>query len=323
MDDRLGALWHGIFGRAFFEQSIRVARNRPLNRLLRHHTLLPMPSDATTPPRRAPDGLIFHMSRCGSTLVSRMLAALPQHRVISEPPPLDSVVQLARSWQAASVDDQARLLKDMVGALGNGLEDGDGRYFLKLDSWHALALPLFRHAFPHTPWIFLHRDPIEVIVSHMHMRGLQMVPGSMGDVFDIADGHMLTAEDYSARVLAKIIGAVIEHSALGGGLIVDYRTLPSAMHSQILPHFGIRPTVAERAAMDEIGMRDAKSPQEMFVADACRKRDAATPAVHAAVRRHLAGFHRRLRQRPSGVNAVGGGTHDCPQARRLAGGECR
>ena len=37
-----------------------------------------------------PDGLIFHMSRCGSTLVSQMIAALPNMVAISEARPLDA-----------------------------------------------------------------------------------------------------------------------------------------------------------------------------------------------------------------------------------------
>jgi hypothetical protein len=36
-----------------------------------------------------PDGFVFHMSRCGSTLVAQMLAVVPDHVVVSEAEPLD------------------------------------------------------------------------------------------------------------------------------------------------------------------------------------------------------------------------------------------
>lgn len=42
----------------------------------------------------APRGFVFHGSRCGSTLLSQMLAALPENRVISEPPALDEILRL-------------------------------------------------------------------------------------------------------------------------------------------------------------------------------------------------------------------------------------
>ena len=51
-------------------------------------------------------------------------------------------------------------------------------YFVKFDSWNTLDLALIRRAFPDVPWIFLYRDPVEVIVSHMRQRGSQMIPGA-------------------------------------------------------------------------------------------------------------------------------------------------
>jgi hypothetical protein len=53
----------------------------------------------------------------------------------------------------------------MVAALGQA-RAGETRLFLKLDCWHMRDLPLFRRAFPNTPWVFLYRDPVEVLVSH-------------------------------------------------------------------------------------------------------------------------------------------------------------
>ncbi|MEM1171563.1 MAG: sulfotransferase [Cyanobacteria bacterium P01_H01_bin.35] len=38
-------------------------------------------------------------------------------------------------------------------------------YFIKFSSEHILQLPLIKKAFPNTPWIFIYRDPIEVVVS--------------------------------------------------------------------------------------------------------------------------------------------------------------
>src|ERR1700692_3108813 len=96
-------------------------------------------------------------------------------------------------------------------------------YFVKLDSWHALALPRFRRAFPNVTWLFLYRDPVEVMVSQIRQRGAQMVPeivppGLYGiDAFDFAD-----LEAYSARVLAKICQAAADHAGAGGGLLVNY-----------------------------------------------------------------------------------------------------
>ena len=41
----------------------------------------------------APSLFLFHVSRCGSTLISQMLAALPQNVVISEAGPMDAILR--------------------------------------------------------------------------------------------------------------------------------------------------------------------------------------------------------------------------------------
>jgi hypothetical protein len=98
-------------------------------------------------------------------------------------------------------------------------------------SSHSLALPLFRRAFPSVPWIFLYRDPVEVLVSQLRMPGIQMVPGMLGaDLFDLApshDGH--DRADYCARVLARICEPVKQHYSKDAALMVNYRDLPQAV----------------------------------------------------------------------------------------------
>jgi hypothetical protein len=55
----------------------------------------PLDALRAMPPGAPLAGLIFHVSRCGSTLVAQMLAALPHHIVASEPPILDDLLRTA------------------------------------------------------------------------------------------------------------------------------------------------------------------------------------------------------------------------------------
>ena len=62
----------------FYEGDLRAALARPFNTLFRFRTPLNELARWTAAlPKLRPSGLIFHMSRCGSTLVSQMLAASP------------------------------------------------------------------------------------------------------------------------------------------------------------------------------------------------------------------------------------------------------
>lgn len=283
-------------GDSFFDMSLARARRLPINALLRVCTPLAMlaetlPADAAS----GPDGLIFHMSRCGSTLVSQMLAAMPGSIVVSEAPPLDTIVQLVHSHPDAPLEQRIALLRGIAAALGRDRFGNRRHYVIKTDSWHSLALPLFRAAFPDTPWLFLFRDPTEVMVSQMRVRGLQTVPGAELDpVFAIPDPLSLSGEDYIARVLNRVTQAAVDHAEIGGGLFVDYRDLPDAVEGRILAHFGIAPDPEALAAMRAAAMWDAKSPSFAFEPDAEDKRRSAGDAVRAAVAAHLDGVHREL-----------------------------
>jgi len=277
----------------FFEDASRRARARPINRLMRLRTPLADLASGMRGPLRKPDGLIFHLSRCGSTLVAQMLAAMRDTTVISEAPALDDVVQFIQSRPAMPVEMRVALLRAMAGAFGRSPDGIDGRYFIKLDCWHTLAMPLFRAAFPDTPWIFLYRDPVEVLVSHMRIPGMQTIPGPMSEgIFGISDWRDLPGETYCARVLARVCDGVLDDPA--GGMLINYSELPEALETRILPHFGIAAADDDRARIAAAGQRNAKSPGETFTADGAGKRREASDAVKDVAARLLAEPYRRL-----------------------------
>jgi hypothetical protein len=285
-------------GAPFYEDAVRRAWALPFNRVFRYRTgLRDLIAQAETADSLKPSGFIFHMSRCGSTLAAQMLAALSDCVVIAEAAPIDAVTQLGRGL---APEDAVRALRAMIAAFGRKRAGHERRYVIKLDCWHTLALPLFRHAFPDVPWVFLYRDPVEVLVSQMRQRGTQMVPQYMPPSFfglDAAD--YLMDEDYCARVLGVICRAVIDHHEmgrqdLGGGLILNYRQLPDAVCSAIMPHFGMACGEEERQRMGQIAQQDAKSPTLPFASDTDGKQREATDKIRRAADRHLGEIYNRL-----------------------------
>ncbi|KQY92588.1 aspartyl beta-hydroxylase [Caulobacter sp. Root1455] len=276
---------------SFYDHDLARQRFLPFNRLFGVRTpLSDLEAWATALPALEPAGLIFHMSRCGSTLAARMLAASPANVVLSEAAPLDAVVR------RADLDDDAKVaqLRAMVAALGQA-RNGESRLFLKLDCWHSLDLPLFRRAFPDTPWVFLYRDPVEVLVSHTRRRGIQMTPSLVPPAtfgIDLPDG--VPNDDYCARVLAAVCAGAARHHPAGGGRLVNYRQLPEALFTEILPHFGIAVSETEAQAMRAAALRDAKAPEQAFAPDGQDKQQAATPALRAICERRLGEVYRRL-----------------------------
>src|SRR2546422_7622005 len=102
-----------------FEQAIGECFQHPFNLLFRHQTPIEVLDQwREVRPGVNPTGFIFHMSRCGSTLISQMFAAVPRNIVISEARPIDST--LRAQFQAAQVSDERRItwLQWMISALG-------------------------------------------------------------------------------------------------------------------------------------------------------------------------------------------------------------
>jgi hypothetical protein len=280
----------------FFESTVQRGMVKPFNRLIRYVTPIGRLGEwlRRHQPLR-PGGFIFHMSRCGSTLVSQMLAALRPNLVVSEAPGIDAAVRA--KLVRPDLDDETHLqwLQWMVGAHGQP-RAGERNYFIKLDCWHTMHLPLFARAFPGLPWVFLYRDPVEVMVSQLRSPGMHMVPGMLG--FNLLasglDQNGYNREEYSARMLGEICAPLVRQYTEYKPLLINYRQLPEAVWTQIMPHFGVACSGGERDTMIAAARYDAKAPYVQFTPDAEDKQREASVSVRTLADRELGQIHRQL-----------------------------
>lgn len=282
----------------FFEQTIGHVMHHPFNLLFKHQTPIEALSELREiSPGLPPSGFIFHMSRCGSTLISQMLAALARNIVISEAPPIDSVLR-ARDYNREVTEEQRlEWFRALVSALGQPLHESESRLFIKFDSWHTLDLPLIRRAFPDVPWIFVYREPIEVLVSHERNRGSQLLPGTVPTELlglDLSEVGRMSLEEYGARALAAFCEAALRYYETGGGLLVNYRELPEAVFTSLLSFFRVSYSADEIERMREASRFDAKSPQMFFRDDTESKRREATEELRQLSERWLETPYKKL-----------------------------
>jgi len=296
-DGHLHVEWCHLGGRRFvepfFQDTIDGCLSLPAN----------MPPRPTTPievlgelhgqqPGLAPSGFIFHMSRCGSTLASRMLAALPQNVVLSEAEPIDAII----GCHDVSHEQRIEWLRWMVSALGQCRHPEERHLFLKMDCWHSWQLPLIIEAFPDVPWVFLYRDPVEVMVSHRRHPGRQMLPG--GSVrppgMEPIEACLMPPEEYCARVLAAICQAALDAYDPARCRFIDYRQLPAAALEMLPQHFGLDLSDAEKAAMRQVATRDAKRPVQQFQDDSDEKQSEATEAQRQLAELWVGPHYKRL-----------------------------
>lgn len=117
-----------------------------------------------------PSGVVFHETRCGSTLAANLLASFsPLHtRVYSESPPPLAALKACDGFSSCNEDSHQQLIQDVFYMMGRTTRvDRPQFLFYKFQSIGVHHIQTFTKAFPDTPWVFMYRDSIEVMQSHL------------------------------------------------------------------------------------------------------------------------------------------------------------
>lgn len=286
------------FTEPFFDHTIERLLQKPFNLAFRRLTnidALRLCADEIT--TIAPTGFIFHMSRCGSTLVSRMLASLKQNIVISEASPLDWMIRADIRRPQITDDEHINWIKWMVGSLAQKREPCAKHFFVKFDAWHLLYFDLIERAFPDVPWIFLYRNPSEVLVSHAKQRGAGTIPGIIEhniDGLSLTDALQFSQEEYPAFVLSEICRAALNKRDNRQGKFVNYTSLPQFVCGDLLRHFKLEYTAEDIAKMNAAAGYNAKSPNVKFTGDTEDKRREAFGEIDAIAEKYFATIYKEL-----------------------------
>ena len=260
------------FVEPFFYETIVKVISHPFNLVFQQRTSIDVLGEL--PPGLRPSGFIFHMSRCGSTLCARALAAICENIVISEAIPIRAVLR-APLFGPASSEEVATWLAGMVNALSRPRFPQERRFFVKFMASDALDLPLITRVFPEVPWVFLYRDPIEILASQQAMRSAELMPGQLRpDRLGLSADAVaaMSEEAYWAHCLAAFGRAALDAHRPGRGLIMRYDDLPVALWDVLPAHFGFALREADRAAMLTVAAHHAKDPSIVFVDDRAAKR---------------------------------------------------
>ncbi len=231
-------------------------------------------------PGAAPIGLIFHVGRCGSTVLSQALKQLDDLAVYSEPLPVNELL----SPPAGSLRQVTLALRSLGAAFA---AHGDGPFVLKLSSWNTLFCDVLTEAFPNTPWVFCVRDPVEVGEAILRdppawLGGESPPARHLTGIVDPASESGSRSE-FFARLYAAFCDAIVQIDRRRGRL-VRYENLHSEL--QMLPrHFGIESNATQIRRMIESTQHYAKAPPRQsapYRPDSEAKRAAASAELRAA-----------------------------------------
>lgn len=279
----------------FFQDSIQELLRHPFHHAFRQQTPIDvMNTWSQRSPGLEPSGFVFHASRCGSTLIAQMLAVLSKNCVYSEAPALDTLLRSLQRFPQWPDHLRIESLRALLSAWGQEVvgEDTAPRQHLiiKHDGWSVLNAPLVRAAWPATPWVFVYRNPLEILVSQVRQRASFLIPG----IADWETAGLLRQEDanqepveYCARRLGSIFEAMLKHFDPETTLLINYTELPVAVTARIAPHFKLALDADELQLMEAASARDAKSPSQSFTPDSANKKLEASDHMRAMAERWM------------------------------------
>ena len=261
-----------------------------------------------------PSGFVFQMSLCGSTLLAKALARLPQHLVLNEGTPLHEPLwqYLTHNWQqpVMMTDKNNTLIRNLILALGRRRLPEQAHYFVKFRSWNVLFFEAIMRAFPDVPCLFLYRDPAEVVVSALKKEptGYTRFKGTPAAAFMLGCPTEVTAEmgylDYFVRLYEQyflsILKAPYKHS-----VYLNYDQLKRENFAYILERaFSYLPPpkqlLSMQAQFDYYSKDDSGT--KRFVSDEVERQNAVTPEIRTAVDRHLVDLYQQLEQSDKNLN---------------------
>lgn len=296
----------GAATQAFLDQYIGHCQQQMLNQFVRPRTSLQaLLSARFTSSAPTPAGFIFHLSRCGSTLISGCLAEIDSANVLSEPPVITELMLDANLHHATQMAGVKQILHAQYLAMPN-----QPQLIVKWNAWDLLRWNTIRAAWSEVPIVLLIRDPLEILASHERQAGRHMAGDpSMAQFHPVFSAANLPAQsgdacfDLLARRVA-VLRELLQHVQMAAAdqrvMLVDYRDLNAQKMLQIARFFRMPVTTDSEARIGARMQFHSKDPAQKFQPDSIRKRESLSSQSRAYIQDQVYGLYQQLRDSAAG-----------------------
>ena len=207
-----------------------------------------------------PQGLIFHVSRCGSTLFTKALAGSPGNLTINQGGPLQEGFWAAITDQWRTTPEAnpraLRMLRNLILLLTHRRRPEYQRSFIKFISWNVIYLDFIRRAFPEAHALYLYRNPVEVIATVLQettavLRSKGQPRATSLTGLPPAVTAQMSDSIFLAHCFAHYFRIALQAAERGKLQLLDYEhTRDAALFPQTLARgLGLQPDAAELEVM--------------------------------------------------------------------------
>lgn len=240
----------------FYADEIAQVRSSLLATLIQPKTaLLPLLSQRLLLPEAKPLLLIFHWSRCGSTLLSGSFARLNNCLVLSESNLLSDIL----------LDDnlagQHAALCDLALRLQGRFRFAQQHLIVKLNAWDLAQWPLFLALYPDARVCCVSRDPVAILTSHQREAGRHMVmqqPALLPDLELAADANIRFLLRFQLAVLTRLAELSRQLWLSGRCKMVSYAELCQASPQQVAALASLTLNIQQQQEIQMFRLSDAK-----------------------------------------------------------------
>ena len=254
-----------------------------------------------------PSGFIFSTGRCGSSLLTRVLAHTRSHLVWGEAQPHTILPEVLTDSYRQPIDHEAHNLliyRNLLLAMGRKRVATHQAHFIKFTSFQIHFFDFIQRAFPAVPKLFLYRNPAAVLVSYLEGNPLwkQNTTSSLHTWLTGDPNITVPAQDrlrFYTDCLANYMRAALA-TPPERLQVLNYNQLCAENLPAILDFFSVSPSATELTAMQSQFHYSAKTTDhwQPFVADEQSKAAQVTPAIAAQVEEKLLPLYRQLEARP-------------------------
>jgi hypothetical protein len=250
-----------------------------------------------------PAGFIFHMSRCGSTLISNALKTIDGSQVVSEALAITRLFMPCRPPAKINLADneERRKIGECLFNIFSGYRiTGPEPIVIKFSSQNSICLPIIRNLWPSVPCLFVIRNPIEVMVSNFRGSALTNINQLPETAYDLCGADIsrplteISIEDFGARVLGRYLDAAIGEA---GPMvrIIDYADITPKSMCAIIEFFSLNQRSHCRS-FDQVFRHYSKdvAGNVAFYGDRRQKIESASQAILDAVDRWVLPKYKRL-----------------------------
>ncbi len=258
------------FSEPFFHETLQIAKRFEQNKAQpnRNSALEELVEMAQSADCIEPTAFIFHVSRCGSTLLSQLLGTEARNIVLSEVPVLDDILRLPYQDRRIAQDTVDEAFMAAIRLLGRKRTGEEQQFFIKADCWHVFFYDTLRRLFPKTPFLLLYRTPDEVLRSQQKQRGIHSIPNTLEPELTGIPQDESTFYDldgYFLQILAGFFAGFVRIKKQDtNAFLINYNAGQAGMLHTLTKATGIEFSKEALMKMEQRGQFHAKKPYENF-----------------------------------------------------------